>query len=282
MDSDAKRTPETSRPHNTARTSPDVPVTPETPVLVRRAALGAQQPAVSPRLACSKRIAPLIDLPAGSIAAVVGCGGKTSLIKLLAETVDYRNILVSTTTKMYPIEFHPQSNTRCLGVMNKQTGKLEAFPEHELAGLIPGYDVTLLEADGSKGLPCKGWRENEPVVPDFCTHTIGLVTISALRCAATEAFVHRLPEFLTLTGLREGGPITEQALESMVCAPGGMFKNSAGRRLLLVNQAESREAERAARSLLLSIKEKHPDRFDRMFYGSVHLDAWYEVSTTRD
>jgi probable selenium-dependent hydroxylase accessory protein YqeC len=101
--------------------------------------------------------------------------------------------------------------------------------------------------------------------------------MNALGKPATEAIVHRLPEFLSLTGQREGEPITMQALEAMVCNPGGMFKNSAGQKHLLVNQAEGDAAANAARSFLLAVKEKYPNRFKKLLFGSVFNDAWQEV-----
>jgi len=228
----------------------------------------------------------------GSVAAVVGCGGKTSLIGLLADRLCDKKVLISTTTKIFPpkmkgvmlcetllqCEEHEQrTGIQCMGLLNSASGKLEALPEVFLAELLPRYDIVLLEADGSRGLPCKGWPANEPVVPDYCTHTAGVITMNALGKPAGESTVHRLPEFTALTGVGEGQTITAQALEAMVCAPTGMFKNSAGKRYVIVNQAEDDAAACAAMSFLQSIKEKYPARFEKLLFGSVHKDEWQEV-----
>jgi probable selenium-dependent hydroxylase accessory protein YqeC len=233
-----------------------------------------------------------LNISNGSVVAVVGCGGKTSLIELMADKLRDRKTLISTTTKIYPPkikelvlcktlkqcgEHEPRPGIQCLGSLNSTSGKLEALPEALLAELIRGYDVALLEADGSRGLPCKGWLTNEPVVPDYCTHTVGIITMAALGKAATENTVHRLPEFTALTGVGEGRTITPRALEAMVCAPGGMFKNSAGKQYILVNQVEDDAAARAAKFFLQTIKEKYPARFEKLLFGSVHNDAWQEV-----
>jgi len=101
--------------------------------------------------------------------------------------------------------------------------------------------------------------------------------MNALGKAATGDIVHHLPEFLALTGLREGETIAEKALEDMVCKPAGMFKGSVGQRYLLVNQVEDDDTVSAAVSFLNTIKMKYPDRFMRLIYGSVHRDIWYEV-----
>jgi hypothetical protein len=56
-----------------------------------------------------------------------------------------------------------------------------------------------------------------------------------------------------------------------------MFKNSAGRRYIIVNQAEDDAAIKTAQSFLQTIKEKYPDRFSKLLLGSVHHDAWREA-----
>lgn len=231
-------------------------------------------------------------LPNGSVAAVIGCGGKTAFIELMARSLSDKKVLVTPTTKIFPMrkdnvilcetlqqceQHKPGPGIQCLGLLNATSGKLEALPEHTLSGMIPRYDITLMEADGSRGLPCKGYLANEPVIPRFCTHTIGIVTMNALGKAAAHAVVHRLPEFLALTGLREGEAITAQTLEAMVCAPGGMFKNAAGQQFLLVNQTEDDASAHAALSFLQTIKTKFPQRFAKLLYGSVRHDAWQEV-----
>jgi len=215
-----------------------------------------------------------LNLPFPSVVAVVGCGGKTSLIRRLADSYQDARVLISPTTKMYTMQ---TGNAHCRGVLRAETGKLEALPADELAGLTPQYDITLLEADGSRSLPCKGWLENEPVVPEYCTHTVGIVTMNGLDRAATGESVHNLPEFLSLTGLREGQAITMQALHDMVCAGGGMFKNSTGSRILLVNQVEDQNAADIAGGFLLVVKKRCPGFFAKLLFGSVHLDIWQEV-----
>jgi probable selenium-dependent hydroxylase accessory protein YqeC len=233
-----------------------------------------------------------LHISEGSIIAVIGCGGKTSFIELIADKLRHTKTLVSTTTKMYPMkmsgimlcetlrqcgEHEPQTGIQCLGLLNEASGKLESLPESVLAELAPRYDIVLLEADGSQGLPCKGWLSNEPVIPAYCTHTVGIVTMNPLGKAAAETSVHRLREFLNLTGLKEGETITPYALETMVCAPEGMFKNSAGQRYLLVNQVEDDTASRAALSFLGGIESKYPNRFEKLLYGSIKLDTWQGV-----
>jgi len=233
-----------------------------------------------------------LDIPDRSVVGVIGCGGKTSFIELVAARFSTKKVLVSTTTKMFPmkdrrvmqcqtlqhcLDHEPQAGIQSFGVLNTGTGKLEALPQTVLHLLIMDYDLVLLEADGSRGLPCKGWLEDEPVVPRYCTHTFGILTMNALGRAALGTTVLRLPEFLSLTGLCEGDTISMRALEAMVCAPQGMFKNSEGRCYLIVNQVEDKESVGVAKVFLQTIKERYPTRFERLLLGSTHLDAWEEV-----
>jgi probable selenium-dependent hydroxylase accessory protein YqeC len=218
-----------------------------------------------------------LGLPLGGVAAVIGCGGKTSLIEAIArETLALRpklKIMVSPTTKMYPPKHSP---VPYMGVLDEETGKLTALPPEELKALLPRYGLILLEADGSKGLPCKGWREDEPAVPEFCTHTVGVFPVTALGLAATAENVHRLGEFLALTGLREGEEITEAALARMVCGEQGMFKNAVGDRFLIANQAEDDAKKKAAQSILARIKAEYPHKFEMLLFGSVFSGEWHE------
>jgi len=235
-----------------------------------------------------------LNITNGSVVAVVGCGGKTSLVELMADRLREKKVLISTTTKIFPpkmkdivlcatlqqCEGHEaRTGVQCMGLLNRASGKLEALPEALLTALLPRYDVVLLEADGSRGLPCKGWLENEPVVPHYCTHTVGVITMTALGKPAGENTVHRLPEFFALTGVGEGETITAAALEAMVCAPNGMFKNSAGQRYVIVNQVEDEETARIAEAFLRTIKEKYPARFNKLLFGSVHNDAWQDLES---
>lgn len=212
----------------------------------------------------------MLKLTGSGIAAVIGCGGKTSLIQALAGENQHRAVLIAPTTQMYPME-------GSVGVYHAGTGKLGALPEEVLRGMVRHYPLTLLEADGSRGLPCKGWREDEPVVPPYCTHTIGVVTLRALGRAADESTCLRLPLFLRLTGLRTGEPITLEALTRMVCAPEGMFRRRAGKCFLLVNQVEDAPGEALAEQWLRGIREAYPGMFAGLCYGSVHQKRWQQL-----
>lgn len=223
------------------------------------------------------------------VIAVVGCGGKTSFIGAFSDEMRHKKVLVSPTTKIRPMQeedvllcrtlaeceaHRPAAGVQCLGIQNPATGKLQALPEKLLAKIAGEYDLALLEADGSRGLPCKGWRKNEPVVPPYCTDTIGIVTLAALGKAADETTVLNLPAFTQLTGVPPDGIITQEALLVMVCGENGMFRSSAGRQCLLVNKAEDDAGSALAEAWLAEIKERCPARFAILAYGSARQNKW--------
>lgn len=224
--------------------------------------------------------------------AVVGCGGKSSLINLLAKENRHKKVLIMPTTKIaIPCEksislcqtaaqclaHKPHQGLQCLGVLHKQAQKFTAPPKQLWQGLAKGYNLVLMEADGSRGLPCKGWNCTEPLVPNFATQTVGLITLLGKWRPADENTVHRLLLFCQLSGLAKGQIIGTAALASMVTSPLGMFKNAIGSRVLLINQVESTPALKDAKELASLIKKTSPNFAGFIFAGSVFENKWTMV-----
>lgn len=228
-----------------------------------------------------------LALGQGAAVAVVGAGGKTTVVQALAKENRQKKVLISPTTQIaLPtgsggtvctttascLAHTPHTGIQTMGIPRR--GKLGALPPQMLAQLRLGYQLTLMEADGSKELPCKGWAPYEPVVPSFTTHTVGVLSIRALGLPATGQHVHRLPLFLQLTGLAEGQPITLQALARMACEPGGMFKNAKGHTALLINQAEAAEDCNNAILLAQLIRNNYPTALCLIARGSAQQNHW--------
>ncbi len=224
--------------------------------------------------------------------SVVGCGGKTSLINVLAAENSALGVLVSPTTKIFlpgtqnalihrgKAAILPRNLThgvRYVGKLCKKSGKLCALPFHVLERLCRSCPLTLMEADGSQGLFCKGWLNNEPALPHFTTLTVGVLNIHALNMPINEHTVFRTELFCKLTGTRKGQLITKKTLAAMVCERDGMFKNSVGRKALFINGADTPDLQESAQELSECIRILYPHHSMDIFAGSLLHKSWYVV-----
>ena len=121
--------------------------------------------------------------------AVIGAGGKTTLVRALAEELAGvmvaaqparpARVVVATSTKMFVPDWCPvlldasldevraalaAHSIVCVGAVHEPTGKLAA-PALAFSDLAALADYVLVEADGAKMLPLKAHAEHEPVVP---------------------------------------------------------------------------------------------------------------------
>lgn len=123
------------------------------------------------------QIAPLLKIGRG-VTALIGGGGKTTLLYALAEELRGRGrVIVCTSTHIRMPEQYPlmtgdaealrvaldKENVVCAGTP-AEDGKLTA-PEASFEELAALADYVLVEADGAKGLPLKAHAGHEPVIP---------------------------------------------------------------------------------------------------------------------
>lgn len=139
------------------------------------------------------------------VTAVIGSGGKTSLIARLCRELP-GTVIVCTSTHIYPAAGLPlitepitKMPARCIcvgtpGDHGKLTAPIQSFDE--LAALA---DYVLVEADGSKQLPLKAHQAHEPVIPACAGQVIGVVGLSGLG-QTIEAAAHRPEQYAALCG----------------------------------------------------------------------------------
>ncbi len=182
-----------------------------------------------------------LDLKHPAVVALCGAGGKTSLLqRLAAETNAAGNkALITTTTKISIPQNVPLFTLAQTGNSIKTLTKAlkEHFNKHSLAVLggkiIPGGKIegiegaltgllrdelsvsVLVEADGSRGLPIKGYAAYEPALPS-CSNYIGAVIgADSVGLAVTTKSVHRPELFRQITGTKIGETITTEAISSV-------------------------------------------------------------------
>ena len=177
------------------------------------------------------RYSELLGLGPQDVVAIVGSGGKTSLLFRLAEENRARRVLVSTTTKMFcPTPGQAAGIDLLHG--GEIDGKITAPPMERLAAASAEAELTLLECDGSKELPLKGWADHEPLIPAFVSVTVGGLPLWALGMPVDGWTVHRIEQFCRLTGASPGEPVRMEAQAQRVCSRSLAEHHRCGKSLL--------------------------------------------------
>lgn len=190
------------------------------------------------------------------VTALIGGGGKTTMMYTLAQELAERgSVICTTTTRIFPPDHMPvleradrelmaRQRCVCLGTP-AQAGKLAA-PAQPMAELALLADYVLVEADGSKGMPLKAHLPHEPVIPAEAGQTVVLAGASAFGQLAREA-VHRLEVFCRLTGLDPDSAVTPEAAAAVLTAEAMGDK-------IFVNQAETERTLADARRLAAAVE----------------------------
>lgn len=129
-------------------------------------------------------------VPRGPV-SLVGSGGKTTLLYLLARRYAKKGCSVAVTTTTHivrPSEYavctedtpKPERGRILVCGTPAPQGKLSAPKPETLALLCANADILLIEADGSKRLPLKFPAAHEPVVLPQTAHIVAVLGLSAL------------------------------------------------------------------------------------------------------
>lgn len=165
-----------------------------------------------------KKLRELLGVTRG-VTAVIGSGGKTSLLYRLAEELrTCGTVLLATTTHIMRPPQYPFAETAtqlraalaaegaaCAGSYTPE-GKLTA-PAFD--GWEQAADFVLVEADGSKRLPAKAHEAWEPVLPPQRRRTICVLGASAFGQPIRQA-AHRPALFAQLAGVPWSAAITPE------------------------------------------------------------------------
>lgn len=236
-----------------------------------------------------KEIAKGLSLKANEAVAIIGCGGKSTLLWGLARHYDYMRVLVTTSTKigrpqaqlydsisdiaelgrlMPPAKIAP--GVHLAASLYGDSTHVSSLPLEAIEAMRPGFDLVLIEADGSRTLPVKGWAGHEPVVPAFTTTTIGLATIHAEGLPIDKNTVHRPEIFCLLSGAGQGEKLSLAHLAAATAHSNGLMAKARGRKILLINQIESAAALAKAREFKALLPQNFLDSLDRVLAVSLH------------
>ena len=196
--------------------------------------------------------------------ALVGGGGKTTLMFQLAQDFGTRVICTTSThlalDQLESADEHliitdpgdlPDPEDAFSGETLLFTGPQvepnrvgSPSPEvlEALAGLAERWNCPMIiESDGARKLPIKAPAEHEPPIPDFVDVVIVVIGLSGLGKPLGEEWVHRPELYSKLIDLPLGEILESHHLVKGLIAADGGLKNipSGARKLLLINQVDS-------------------------------------------
>jgi probable selenium-dependent hydroxylase accessory protein YqeC len=259
-----------------------------------------------------KRVKSLIDalaLGPREHIALVGGGGKTTLMFALAEELrrNGKRVITSTTTKVWHKEAQQYEKLLLVGdeadwknkTMEGLSGEETVFVGRSIleSGKVEGINPSLadevyhdsnvhylvVEADGSAGHPLKAPAEHEPVIPSSVTMVVAMMGLEALSARLEEATAFRVEQVKKVTGLDTGELLTPVALARVFLHPTGLFKSAPGsaRRVVFLNKGDLIKEERKAEELADILLAEPSKKIDRVILGSVKKEV-YQIRTKKD
>ena len=179
------------------------------------------------------------------ITAVIGSGGKTTLLARLAEELQ-GTVVLATSTRILP--FPGISTASCPPLPGRVSCVGEPVDGGKLAAPTCGFEIlsaaadhVVVEADGSRGLPLKAHAPWEPVIPEGAAQTILVVGASGFG-RPVGSVVHRPEIFCALAGCTPDDAATPELVARAI-------RSEALADRLLINQADTPELMRLAREL---------------------------------
>lgn len=221
------------------------------------------------------RLSDALDLREREIIAIVGGGGKTTVMYRLArETAADGAFAVATGTTLFtpPPAFASseliayEAGPELLDAVARSArpgewviaaaghgnkGRLLPIAPDTLTALaaLPPVARVIAEADGSRGRAFKAPGEHEPVVPPAATLVVAVAGMSALGQPLDADHVHRPERVAELTGAAEGVPVTAEMMSAVLAhASGGRKGVPEGCRVaVLLNQCDGGRLDDARR-----------------------------------
>jgi probable selenium-dependent hydroxylase accessory protein YqeC len=207
----------------------------------------------------------------GDVVAVVGAGGKTTLVYRLAADarVAGLRVLVTTTTHMGTL---PEATTGPLLVEEEggetsavqsalaregratllgrrvRADKLEGVTPERVDELSGEADLVLVEADGARGRSLKVPAAHEPVLPRLTTLLVVVAALDVLGEPLTDERVHRLELVSAATGTTVGEAVDEDTVVTCLRYARGYVSRlpHGARAVAFLNKVEDRERQAAA------------------------------------
>jgi probable selenium-dependent hydroxylase accessory protein YqeC len=233
--------------------------------------------------------------PETRVVALVGAGGKTSLMYSLAgELVSLgRRVVTTTTTKIFPprpdqspglvlLSEDPSLSNLAAGLSRHghvtlassllKVGKVDGVSEETVCDCLRYADSVLVEADGAAGRSVKAPEKWEPVIPRAADLVIPVVGLDCIGARATEDLVFRLERFLAVTGLESGETISPESIGLLLGHPEGGIRGVPERSRVVpfLNKVDLLSAEWDVQELVAAMLRGSGDRIRRIVVGKLN------------
>jgi len=214
----------------------------------------------------TRDLAEALGLRARDHVALVGGGGKTTVMFALADQLkaEGSTVLTSTTTKVWEQQAQkapsvilegsgPQWKEELVQVLDRHHYAFvagERLASGKLQGISPTLadrlfrdrvvDYLILEADGAAGRPVKAPARYEPVIPRTATVVVAMAGLEALGKPCTDEWVFRAERFMELTGARQGEFLKPVILARLLQHQRGLFQGcpKGARRIIFLNKVD--------------------------------------------
>ncbi len=190
---------------------------------------------------------PALNVTRETCAAIVGAGGKTTLLFSLARSLS-SPVWLATTTHLsqeqcrwadrhivvtdpaQPVDLHAFTDGLTLfSGSPTRSERVSGLPEHFLLRLAESAAHSriplLIEADGARRCLLKAPKAHEPVIPEFVNAVFVVASLAALGQPLSEEAVYNPAGFSPLAHLPENAPITPQSIADVLLHPFGGLKN---------------------------------------------------------
>ena len=178
------------------------------------------------------QIAPLLQIGRG-VTALIGGGGKTTLMYTLAEELKGRGkVIICTSTKIklpeqYPTIFDAsEGDVRAalashdiLCVAEKSAEDKLCAPKLPFETLSQLADYVIVEADGAKRLPLKAHASHEPVIPAAAQRVVMVIGIDGIGKRIADS-CHRSALYAQIAGVSEEDTVTPELAAKVINAEG--------------------------------------------------------------
>jgi probable selenium-dependent hydroxylase accessory protein YqeC len=204
------------------------------------------------------------------VQALIGAGGKTSLMFQLARLLrsSGKRVLTTTTTKIFvptreqsaalivasaPSAVLHQASTSLANSRHitaaaqrlPDSNKLKGFSSEDILQFAESgvFDWILVEADGAAHRPLKAAAAHEPVIPSCTSILMAVIGLDVLNQPLSEKVVFRCELAGPRMGLKQGEPVSEAALVRLILHPAGVFKDAppGARRFIFLNKGDNAE-----------------------------------------